>query len=291
MTYEETLDDAIKQSDIVIIEPPTKRGRGRPRKENKQRGATGNYFAPVEKYLMDYLNSESDIERNMIFNKHLYSPIYYMIQTILMRYYNNKFQIDESVEDIISDVFSFIVTKLDKFDPEMGFKAYSYIQTVIKHYIGSKYLSYDKKMKRYLPIGDVYQDIKNKEYEEAKEEVSTFSLNEHSFVNNEVLPVNNDNSFINELFKCTIKDIQECVDSPEQYNLNEKDCNVGLCLIQILDDWENIIGDVGSHKFNKTILLTFITESTFLDIKTVRNSIKKYKIIYQNTKKNLLSIY
>jgi hypothetical protein len=276
----------------VTKDIPIKRGRGRPRKDNnKQRGATGNYFAPVEKHLMEYLNSEDDAERNLIFNKYLYSPIYYMIQTILMRYYNNKFQIDESVDDIISDVFSFIVTKLDKFDPEMGFKAYSYIQTVIKHYIGSKYLNYDKKVKRYLSIGDVYNDIKNKEYEDEKKSLTAFKLNDNSQSTNDILPINNDNAFVNELFKCTIRDIQECIEDPEKYGLNEKDCNVGMCLIQILSDWENIISDVGSHKFNKTILLRFITESTFLDIKVVKNSIKKYKLIYQNTKKNLLNIY
>jgi hypothetical protein len=280
-----------KTKTVISTEVPIKRGRGRPRKENKQRGATGNYFAPVEKHLMEYLNSEDEAERNLIFNKYLYSPIYYMIQTILMRYYNNKFQIDETVDDIISDTFSFIVTKLNKFDPEMGFKAYSYIQSIIKHYIGSKYINYDKKLKRYLPIGDVYNDIKNKEYEDEKKSSAAFKLDENSQSPTNIFSVNNDNTFVNELFKCTIKDIQECLLDPVKFNLNEKDCNVGICLIQILSNWENIITDVGSHKFNKTVLLTFITESTFLDVKAVKNSIKKYKLIYQNTKKNLLSIY
>jgi hypothetical protein len=279
----QSCDVDFTSQDTCIQEQPVKRGRGRPRKENKQRGATGNYFEPVEKYLTLYLNCEDEIERNLIFKNHLYSPLYYMIQTILMKYYYNKFQIDETADDIIADAFSFIMLKLGLYNPDLGYKAYSYIQTVIKHYIGSKYHNYDKKLKRYLSMEDAYQDIKDQQIEE-----ESINVSEPDIVSNVVYK---DGGFINELFKHTINELKECIDNPEKHNLNEKDCNVGMCLIELLNNWEIIIGDVGSHKFNKNIIFSFISESTFLDIKTIRISLKKYKVIYQNSKTNLLNIY
>jgi len=270
-SYEEMIDKNLPQ-DITILGPeeivtPVKRGRGRPRKTDKG-GATGNYFDPVEQNLMNYLNATSESERNKIFNKYIYSPMYSMIQTILMKYYHNKFQIDEPIEDIISDTFSFIVTKLDKFKPERGCKAYSYIQTVIKHYIGSKYVGFKKQQERYTPIQNVYGEVQNHSYQD----------DSHT------------TSFAGELIQRTIKDIEGAIQDSEKYNLTEKDKHVGMCLVDILNNWEDCI-DMGSQKLNKNSILFQISEQTFFDNKTVRNAIKKFKTIYQDSKRSLLSTY
>jgi hypothetical protein len=245
-----------------------KKGRGRPKKD-KRGGATGNYFASVEANIMNYLNCTDESEKDKIFNEHMYGPLYYMTQTIYMRYYHNKFVIDESIEDIINDTISFIMTKMEKFNPNRGFKAYSYIQTVIKHYIGSKFVEYTKLQNRYTPLKTVYGELQNREGD------------------TDLLP-DTEPSIAALLIKNTIKDMEEALQDPSLYELNEKDINVGKCLINILNNWEETL-NMGSHKLIKNSIFFQISESTFLDIKNIRLSMKKFKKLYKDGKNNLLN--
>jgi hypothetical protein len=265
-TYEDMIDDSLSGGADY-----QRRRRGRPRKseERGNNGAKGNYFQSAEDHIMIYVMEDDKSEKDKIFNRHLYSPLYFMTQTILMRYFWNKYQIDESPEDIITDTLSFLLTKIDNFDPSKGFKAYSYIQAVIKHYIQSKYVTYQKNIKRNYSLSEVYEDIKTKEYS-----------------------VTPDERFEEKLFNVTIKNIKDAMKTPEEHNLTQKDCIIGKCLVELLENWETAFEDInGSRKLTRWSLLYRVSETTLYDVKQIRQSLKKLRDIYKTGKKEFVNIF
>ena len=63
---------------------------------------------------------------------------------------------------------------------------------------------------------------------------------------------------------------------------------LGKALIEILNNWEGMIDDSSSRKFNKVSILYFIKEYTLCTTTEVRNAMKIYKNLYLFTKQDLL---
>ena len=70
--------------------------------------------------------------------------------------------------------------------------------------------------------------------------------------------------------------------------LTEKEILVGNALIDLLKNWEDILIDDGSNKFNKSAILYQLRETTRLSTKEVRDSMKKYKKSYFIIKEKML---
>jgi hypothetical protein len=95
--------------------------------------STGNYFTEeTDKAIVAYQNTEDTIERNRIFNKHLYVPLHKICEV-----YANSIDhgyVDESLEDRINDCLAHLVTSaIFKFNPAAG-KAYSYFSVSAKFF-------------------------------------------------------------------------------------------------------------------------------------------------------------
>ncbi len=77
-----------------------------------------------EQAVVRYLESESDTEKNKIFNEYLREPLTIMVESIIRRY--KLYRKDFEFVDIHSDTMSFLMTKINKFDHTKNHKAYSY---------------------------------------------------------------------------------------------------------------------------------------------------------------------
>ena len=70
--------------------------------------------------------------------------------------------------------------------------------------------------------------------------------------------------------------------------LNENERKVGIALSDILENWEEILIENGSNKLNKSSFLSFVRETTLLDTKEIRDSMRKYRILYKVIKQNVI---
>jgi hypothetical protein len=62
-----------------------------------------------------------------------------------------------------------------------------------------------------------------------------------------------------------------------------------VALLNLLEDWKTIFngfdGDL-SKKYNKSFILYYLSENTFLSVKEVREAMKRYKLLYMIVKED-----
>lgn len=106
-----------------------------------------NYFThDTELAIIEYNNSEDVDKRNRIYNTRIHHPFFKLTQNLIHTF---KFYYTEetNLEDLQHEVITFLLTKLHKFDPTNGAKAYSYFGTIAKRYlIASNQKNYKKRM-------------------------------------------------------------------------------------------------------------------------------------------------
>ena len=79
-----------------------------------------------------------------------------MIECLIRRYY--LFTVDESYEDTFYDTLSFLITKINNFDPKKECKAYSYCGTVCKNYLILRRTQSIKKRDKFLSYETVFSN-------------------------------------------------------------------------------------------------------------------------------------
>ena len=70
--------------------------------------------------------------------------------------------------------------------------------------------------------------------------------------------------------------------------LNENERKVGLALSDVLENWEEILVENGSNKLNKSSFLSFVRETTLLDTKEIRDSMRKFRTLYRVIKQDVI---
>ena len=239
-----------------------KRGR---KPSNKRKGY---FYEDEENAVIDYLAATNIDEKNAIYNAILKPAFTKMIESIIRRY--NLYIPDEDFNQTFEDTMSFLVTKLNNYDPEKGKKAYSYCGTVCKNHLIYKVNQFNKMQKRVLPFDNVVNE-----------------LSDDIKLSNEI--DNNSSNFITELIEKTIIKINNMLLGKNNINLNENERKIGKALVVLLENWEDVLSMNGSVKLNKSAVLFFLRDSTNLSTKELRDGMKKFKIGYYNTKKILLN--
>jgi len=210
-----------------------------------------------EKAVVRYLQSESEEERNKIFNEYLKDPLIIMIESIIRRY--KLYRKDLEFEEIHSDTMSFLITKINKFDHTKNHKAYSYFGTICKNYLMGAIQKDTKETNRNVSYEDISSDIENR---------SDLSYVIDSY----------DVDYRDVIIKLTIS-LDEFIKT-EDLNDNEK--KLGYALIEIFSNFDKIFQIGDGNKFNKNLILLSLREMTSLSTKEIRISLKKYKKIYGN---------
>lgn len=231
-----------------------------PKKRN-----TKIYFGEEqEEAVIRYLASESEEEKNKIFNEYLRAPLIIMVESIIRRYklHRKGFTFDENHTDTIS----FLITKVEKFDPVQNHRAYSYFGTICKNYL----------------MGTMQKDAKELNKKISYEDIST-SIDDNADYSYSMDDVVID---FQEIIKKLTKSIEEIIATEE---LNENELKLGYALLDIFYNFERIFQIGDGNKFNKNLILLSLREMTSLSTKEIRISLKKYRKVYNEILGDILN--
>jgi len=224
-----------------------------------------NYFAETEENaVVDYLSATTFDEKNKIYNKHLRDPLDKMISSIIRRY--KLYRKDMNFEEIHVDTHSFLMTKIDKFKPSKGKKAYSYFGTICKNYLMGQIMKDQKETNRKIPYEDISSNLEHTPdmiYYIDNEEVTTEEIIQKFLVKLKVL-IDNE--------KITIEENR-----------------LGQAIQDLLENYSTRFPDSTNNKFNKNVILFELREMTNLSTKEIRNSMKKFKKIYTEIIQDILN--
>jgi len=227
--------------------------------EKKKKGRkpkTNNYFDEREENAVKlFLVTDSDYERNKIYNEFLRHPLDKMISSIIRRY--KLYRKDMNYEEIHNDTHSFLMTKIEKFKPSKEKKAYSYFGTICKNYLMGQIMKDQKEMNRKISYEDISSDLSNN--------MNMSYYIDSDDVGSEVII----KKFLDKL-KSTLEN--DCV--------NEQELKLGSAIYDLFENYGTIFPDSNNNKFNKNIILFELREMTNLSTKEIRTSLKKYKKIY-----------
>ena len=256
-------------SEICVTEEKVKKKRGRKPNPNKK-----NYYFCLEqeKAVVDYISTDDEFEKNKIFNSILKPAFTKMVESIIRRY--NLYPPNEEFQETFDDTISFLMTKLSCFDPSTNYKAYSYCGTICKNYLIYKINQFNKNQKRntsydnpFENIGDTFNDNIKYSYDES----------------------DGGNAFISELTGNTLEDIQKILEDGENLKLTDNEKKVGMALVQLMNNWEELFAQMGSNKFNKSSILLYLKEVTMLNTKEIRDSMRVFKKRYYEIKYDLIN--
>ena len=235
--------------------------RGRKRK--------GYFYEEQEQAVVDYIHAQTQVEKDRIFNQWLKPAFTKMIESIIRRYKLRP--PDEEFDETFNDTISFLMTKIDLFNPDKGFKAYSYCGTICKNYLLWKLNNFKKIQSREESFTEGFEPFPNDKHEE----ISTVGEPEEE-------------DFLTNLIKNITDEIRCIIDEQPEPGLSHNEQIVGMALINLFENWEELEQELGSNKFNKSAILLYLKELTRLDTPTIRNSMRKYKSAYYDIKKLML---
>ena len=227
-----------------------------------------NYFKEEqEAAVIEYINSQSQETRSRIYDRILAPAFKKMVESIIRRY---KLYIpDEEFDETYCDTLTFLVTNMDKYDPDKGKKAYSYYGTICKNYLITRIEKYGKDVQTNLSIDrnpvNIYDNIKYSNYNEPNKTIAKESI------------------------RLLLKRIDAMLANPEEYKLKEMEVKTGEALKVLFENWDYVLSTDGSVKLNKNAILLFLREKTNLETKAIRDNMKKYKKIFYEIKALLVN--
>jgi hypothetical protein len=230
--------------------------------------ATTGYFSAVqEDAVVRYLKSKSEEEKNQIYNEYLKFPLEKMTEYIINRY--KLYSAKMSYKELFDDTLSFLHMKITMFDPDRGKKSFSYFGTIIKRRLQNNRKKETKDKKKVVLYEDVYKSVSYGD-----------DIIEQAYVEDTLL-VN--------FFKIIIKDVEYLIlkENAELNGLKESDVKVGIAIIEITKNWEQIYLD-DTKKFKKNFIIECIRNMTLLNTTQISQSLKFYKSFYTDRKKQFL---
>lgn len=217
-----------------------------------------NYFdTPEEEAVVRFLQTDSDEERNKIYNEFLRKPLDKMISSIIRRY--KLYRKDMDFTEIHVDTHSFLITKIEKFKPSKEKKAYSYFGTICKNYLMGQIIKDQKEINRKISYEDISSNLENN---------PSYSYD----IDSDVIDSEN-------VIKKFLLELDNFL---ENENLSENESKLGHALYELFENYEQIFIGNDNNKFNKNVILHSLREMTNLSTKEIRGSMKKYKIMYYN---------
>lgn len=92
------------------------------------------YFTEKTEWAIVEYNNAVDVEKkDELFRKYIEFPFFKLAENIIYTYKFRNLPLDPS--ELKGDVVSFLITKIDKFDPTRGKKAFSFFGKVAKNYL------------------------------------------------------------------------------------------------------------------------------------------------------------
>jgi hypothetical protein len=107
----------------------------------KRKPKSKNYFTEeTEAYIVLYNNTPDSQERSKIYENFIHYPFFKLTQNIIhtFKFYHTEV---EDLEHLQHEIIIFLLSKIHRFDPNNGAKAYSYFGTIVKRWL----ILYNKK--------------------------------------------------------------------------------------------------------------------------------------------------
>lgn len=229
----------------------------------KKRTQKEYFGVEQEQAVVRYLESEDENERNKIFNEYLREPLIIMIESIIRRYklYRKGVTFDENH----ADTWSFLITKLNKFDHTKNTKAYSYFGTICKNYLMGAIQKDTKESNRSISYEDISSEI-----EESPHLSYTIDYEDVDYT---------------DIITKLVVELEEFM---ENETMNENERKLGYALLEIFTKFDKIFQIGGGNKFNKNLILLSLREMTSLSTKEIRLSLKRYKKMYNGILENVI---
>ena len=117
--------------------------------KTQKKKSSNNYFTQdTEDAIIEYNNCEDPKLRSKIYERRIHYPFFKLTENIIHTYKFYHTEVDE-LEHLQHEVITFLLSKIHKFDPSKGAKAYSYFGTIAKRYlILSNQKIYKKKVEK-----------------------------------------------------------------------------------------------------------------------------------------------
>lgn len=241
------LESLSATSSNTEVEGTKKRGR---------KPTTNNYFAEREEAAVRmFLTATTFTEKNEIYNEYLKAPLDKMIESIIRRY--KLYRKDMDFREIHHDTHSFLITKVDKFRPSKGKKAYSYFGTICKNYLMGMIIKDQKEQNRKISYEDITSKLENRP--------------------DMIYYIENEKVEPGDVIVEFLKEIEDYVNNTD---LNTNELKLGFALIELFENYNEIFIGTDNNKFNKNIILLSLREMTNMSTKEIRTSMRKYKKLY-----------
>ena len=232
---------------MKITESPPKKIRRRRKSKGKQ------YFTQVhEDAIVEYSNIDDIKRRTELYVKYIGPVFDEMVDKIVYTY---KFTTLPNISALRDECKIWLVTILDKYDPNKGSKAFSYFSVITKNWFIHKVKKRNKRTRTEIDINDITRttDVKyivtHNPYHKAREEKEFWSL------------------------------LMTEVNSWEQLKMKETEERVLKAVKILLENADDI------EIFNKKAIYLYLREITGLNTKQIVNNLNKMRIRYRVFKK------
>ena len=212
-----------------------------------------------ERGIVDYLKSTNEFERNVIFEKKLYKSFKKLIENIMFTYKLYRTDVEAQVSQ--DDCMSFLATKIEKFNPNSGTRAFAYFGTIAKHYLMGERKQLYKQTLSVSDVADSHSEITKKD--------------EYIFNPNGENQQDKNSS----VFKKIIKSLEKELDNTK---MTDPDKKVAEAIIYIFSNHTML------EVYNRNLVYHLVKERTGLHGKEITYSLGRLKKFYKVFKEDFL---
>ena len=216
-----------------------------------------HYFTKVhEQAIIDYCSSHDQQQRNQLYNEYIGPAFNELVDKIVYTY---KFTNLPNCDYLREDCKNWLITVLDKYDPNKGSKAFSYFSVITKNWFIHKVKKNSQRYKREILIEDYC--------------VATANIKDASH------PLVTYNTFISDSIKNEFwSAFKEQVHLWEQLPVRNNEKKVIQAVKILFEESENI------EIFNKKAIYLYIREITGLNTKQIVSSLNRIRARYREFK-------
>lgn len=217
------------------------------------------YWAEKEEEAIRFYLKTSDIEKkHQVYVETIEPAFKQLIQNIFFTYNFNKTIRD--FDTVKNDLLAFLYEKIEKFNPDTGFKAFSYFGMVVKNWCIQKSMKNKK---------NIFIDEENKE----------LAIYDVSIERDDIKQANNEDK---ELITVMENNLNESVETNDD-DYDEEDLQVVEIIGQLLKEYKNI--DIT----NKKELYIYVREATDLPTRKITKALKKIQKRYAEVKNQYIN--
>jgi len=217
-----------------------------------------NYFTQeTEDAIVAYNLSEDFNEKSRIYNDKIHYAFFKLTQNIIhtFKFYYTEV---ENIEDLQHEVITFLLSKIHRFDPSNGAKAYSYFGTIVKRWLILYNETNYKKRVNSVPVSTIEED------------------NGHSYVIEENNSPSDKLSHNDKISLFTDLYVEHCTNNIYTLFPKEADAKIADAILELFRKRDSLL------IFNKKALYIYIRE--MIDAKTpkITKIADRLHIIFKN---------